>query len=342
MWLLLRIIKIEKSIAVPAVDRDNQDRNDRQWSKANQADTVVVTSSDSPRKSSAPTQQPASQSRVTSSSSPRQPLADICIVGGGKMGSALAGGILGSGVVLPEQLVIVESMSDRREALSTFLPAEVLITGDIVSLERSVDSVILAVKPADMENACKDIAALDPHPSRMLSIVAGITIDRLQSSLRVDIPVIRSMPNTPALVGAGVSALAPSSDCTEEDILWAERILGAVGATVRLKEEYLDAVTGLSGSGPAYIFLVAEALVEGGVLVGLDRATAGTLVANTILGAARLWLETGEDPAALRAQVTSPGGTTAAGLSVLEQRAIRAAFQDAVQSATLRSRELGH
>lgn len=270
----------------------------------------------------------------------RQPV-HVCIMGGGKMGSALAGGILRSGVVLPEQLVVIESMPDRREVLVTLLPAGVLVAGDIVSLGYPVDGVILAVKPADVERACGDIAALDRLPSRVLSIAAGITIDRLQRLLGTGIPIIRSMPNTPALIGAGVSALAPSSSCTEEDVLWAEQILGAVGATVRLGEESLDAVTGLSGSGPAYIFLAAEALIEGGMSVGLDRATAEILVSNTILGAARLWLETGEDPAVLRVQVTSPGGTTEAGLAVLEEREVRAAIQDAVRSAALRSHELG-
>lgn len=265
----------------------------------------------------------------------------LCIVGGGKMGGALAGGMLKSGVVPPEHLVIVESTPDRREELAALLPAGVSIVGNIASLGDPVDGVILAVKPGDVESACRDIAALDRLPSRVLSIAAGITIDRLQSLLGTGIPIIRSMPNTPALIGAGVSALAPSSSCVEEDILWAEQILGAVGVTVRLGEEYLDAVTGLSGSGPAYIFLVAEALIEGGVSVGIDRSTAEILTSNTILGAARLWVETGEDPAALRAQVTSPGGTTEAGLAVLEEREVRLAFQDAVRSATSRSHELG-
>jgi pyrroline-5-carboxylate reductase len=149
------------------------------------------------------------------------------------------------------------------------------------------------------------------------------------------------MPNTPALVGTGAAAVAPGSAATEDDLVWAEELLGAVGTVVRVEEPLLDAVTGLSGSGPAYVFLVAESMIEAGVLAGLPRDVSHALSVQTLLGAATLLAEGLDGPEALRAAVTSPGGTTAAGLQVLEQRGLRAAFLDAVVAATARSRELG-
>ena len=153
--------------------------------------------------------------------------------------------------------------------------------------------------------------------------------------------MVRAMPNTPALVGAGAAAVAAGSWAGEEDLAWAESILSAVGVVVRLPESLLDAVTGLSGSGPAYLFLVAEALVDAGVLVGLPRDVSKVLAFHTMLGAARMLHETGETPEALRAAVTSPGGTTEAGLRVLEAEGVRAALLEAVAAATERSRQLG-
>ena len=154
-------------------------------------------------------------------------------------------------------------------------------------------------------------------------------------------PVVRAMPNTPALVGAGVAAIAPGRASGPAELDWAESILGSVGRVVRVSEAQLDAVTGLSGSGPAYVFLVTEALVEAGVLVGLARPVAEVLATQTVAGAGRLLVESGRSAADLRADVTSPGGTTAAGLRALEDRAVRAAFLDAVAAATARSAELG-
>ncbi|HEX2118639.1 MAG TPA: pyrroline-5-carboxylate reductase, partial [Acidimicrobiales bacterium] len=156
-----------------------------------------------------------------------------------------------------------------------------------------------------------------------------------------EVAVVRAMPNTPALVGAGASALAPGTHAGEADLVWAEGVLAAVGIAVRVPEHLLDAVTGLSGSGPAYVFLVAEALIEAGVAVGLPRPVSEALTVQTVLGSARLLAESGERPEALRAAVTSPGGTTAAGLGALESRAVRAAFLEAVDAATRRSKQLG-
>jgi len=176
---------------------------------------------------------------------------------------------------------------------------------------------------------------------RVLSILAGTTIDRLESLLPEGTAVVRAMPNTPALLGAGATAIAAGSHATVEDVEWAEVLLATVGLVVRQEEKSLDAVTGLSGSGPAYVFMVAEALIDAGVFAGLDRATASALSIQTILGAARMLAESGQSPEALREQVTSPGGTTAAGLQVLERAGVRAAFLEAVTAATARSEELG-
>ena len=175
----------------------------------------------------------------------------------------------------------------------------------------------------------------------MISIVAGMATGRLEACLPAEAVVIRAMPNTPALIGAGVTAISGGSHAHGADLDWAEEVLGAVGTVVRLPERQLDAVTGLSGSGPAYVFLVAEALMEAGVLVGLGRDVSRKLVVETLLGSARMLAESADSPETLRAAVTSPGGTTAAGLRALESRGVRSAFLEAVAAATERSRNLG-
>jgi pyrroline-5-carboxylate reductase len=201
------------------------------------------------------------------------------------------------------------------------------------------EGLIVATKPTDVGPAVA--AAVAVGVQRVVSIAAGVSTGSIESAAGRDLPVVRAMPNTPALVGAGAAAIAGGRHVTEDDLVWAETVLGAVGTVVRVPEASLDAVTGLSGSGPAYVFLVAEALIDAGVNAGLPRATADALVRQTLLGAALLLAEGDQEPEALRAAVTSPGGTTAAGLRVLEERATRAALIDAVAAATERSRELG-
>ena len=198
---------------------------------------------------------------------------------------------------------------------------------------------MVAVKPGDVEAACRAIGS--SGAVRVLSIAAGVPLARLEGWLPEATPVVRAMPNTPALVGAGAAAIAPGRAAGEDDLAWAEGILGAVGVVQRVGEPLLDAVTGLSGSGPAYVFLLAEALIDAGVLAGLTRPVAEALVVQTLLGSARLLAETGQSAEALRAAVTSPGGTTAAGLRVLEDRGLRSALIEAVMAATERSRQLG-
>jgi pyrroline-5-carboxylate reductase len=254
-------------------------------------------------------------------------------MGGGKMGEALVAGLLAAGWAPASQITVVEKLEARRKELVDRFP-DLTVAVEAVA----ADGAVVAVKPNDVEAACAELAAAGP--GRVLSIAAGVTLASLEAWLGA-VPVVRAMPNTPALVGAGAAAIAGGTDAGPDDLAWAEEVLSAVGVVERVPEKLLDAVTGLSGSGPAYVLLVVEALIDAGVLAGLPRPTSAALVRQTLLGTARLLAETGEAPEALRAAVTSPGGTTAAGLRVLEAQAVRAAFMDAVRAATDRSRELG-
>lgn len=258
------------------------------------------------------------------------------VIGGGRMGEALVRGLLASGWAAPSQITVVETYAPRRAEL-----AEALAGLDVRAEPRRAPDVLLAVKPGDIGPACAAIGHSPEPPQRVLSIAAGVTTAAIESHLPAGTAVVRAMPNTPALVGAGVAAVAPGNAASADDLAWAEAILSAVGRVVRVTEAQLDAVTGLSGSGPAYVFLLVEALVEAGVLVGLPRATAEVLATGTVLGSAKLLLESGRAAAELRGDVTSPGGTTAAGLRELERHGVRAAVLDAVAAATARSAELG-
>ena len=210
---------------------------------------------------------------------------------------------------------------------------------DVTDTPVPAEGTVIAVKPGDVPAACRAVAAAGSE--RVLSIAAGVTLATLEEHLADGTPVVRAMPNTPALVGLGASAIAPGSHAADADLAWAESLLAAVGIVVRVKEALLDAVTGLSGSGPAYVFLVAEGLIEAGVLAGLPRDVSEALSVQTLLGAATLLATSDDGAEALRAAVTSPGGTTAAGLRVLEQHGLRSALLEAVAAATDRSRELG-
>jgi pyrroline-5-carboxylate reductase len=201
--------------------------------------------------------------------------------------------------------------------------------------------LVLAVKPQIMDAVLEEIATAVTADHLVISIAAGVTIGRIQAGLRAPAPVVRVMPNTPALVLAGAAALAPGEFVRPEHLDLARAIFDTVGKTVVLDEKYLDAVTGLSGSGPAYVFLFLEALADGAVAMGLTRPEARLLAAQTVLGSAKLALESGKHTGELKDMVVSPGGTTAAGLAVLEKRAFRSAVIEAVAAATLRSKELG-
>lgn len=258
----------------------------------------------------------------------------LLLVGGGRMGEALLGGLLEAGWATPDAIVVVEPSDERAAQLRGRFPGL-----EVQATPCSADGAILATKPAVTPMAAAAVASAGV--SRVLSIAAGVTLETLQEALGESCAVIRAMPNTAVLVGAGATAIAGGRHAGPDDLDWAEGLLATVGVVVRLGEDKLDAVTGLSGSGPAYVFLVAEALIEAGVLNGLDRTTSETLAAQTLLGSARLLTETSDSAAALRAAVTSPGGTTAAGLRALEQGGVRAAFLEAVSAATERSRQLG-
>jgi pyrroline-5-carboxylate reductase len=290
---------------------------------------------------------------------------ELVVVGGGRMGEALAAGLLHSGWCRPDALVVVERDASRRDELAAGLASRhrgVVVSDEIPADAGASTGAVLAVKPGDAASACARLRA--SGVARVLSIAAGVPIPKLEAWLHTGstpdgappgdpspdadtatgsraVAVLRAMPNTPALVGAGASAVAPGSAAGPDDVDWATSILAAVGTVVTVPETLLDAVTGLSGSGPAYVFLLAEAMTEAGVLVGLPRATAATLVVQTLLGSARLLAETGDSPESLRAGVTSPGGTTAAGLRALEAAGWRSAVLDAVSAATERARQLG-
>lgn len=264
---------------------------------------------------------------------------ELVVVGGGRMGGALAAGLLASGVLSLEDLAVVEPDGERRAAVAGAHPG-LLVVGTLApDLVGEGTGAVLAVKPDAAEVTCHALHAVGVR--RVLSIVAGMVSGRLEAALGADAVVVRAMPNTAALVGAAVSAISGGSNARAADLEWAGRLLGAVGTVVRVPERQLDAVTAVSGSGLAYLFLVMESLVEGGVLAGLPRDLATTLAGETLRGAGLLATASGERPEELRAQVTSPGGTTAAALRALEARAVRSAFIEAVLAAVERSRSLG-
>jgi pyrroline-5-carboxylate reductase len=254
------------------------------------------------------------------------------------MGAALVGGLLDGGWDA-DDVSIAEIDGERRVALEQQFP-KIRVVPSAAWAVADADVVVVAVKPGDVATTLETALPALGSDALVVSIAAGVTIATLEA-LVPDRPVVRAMPNTPALVGAGASAIAGGTHAGAEHLDLAERLLGAVGIVVRVAEPALDAVTGLSGSGPAYVFLLAEAMIEAGVLVGLTRDVATTLVTQTLLGSATLLDRDDDGPEALRAAVTSPGGTTAAGLRALESHGFRAAILDAVHAATTRSRELG-
>jgi pyrroline-5-carboxylate reductase len=258
----------------------------------------------------------------------------LLVVGGGKMGSALLAGLLAGGWADPSEVAVSDPDPVQRQRLAETHPGLVVVDGPVAA-----EGALLAVKPDVAESVVRTLSAVGI--TRVLSIVAGLSSARLEAALAPGDVVIRAMPNTPSLIGAGVAGLSGGSAATAADLDWAEGILSSVGTVVRLPERHLDAVTGISGSGPAYVFLVAEAMIEAGVTAGLTREISRQLVVGTLVGSSRLLAETGDEPAELRAAVTSPGGTTAAALRTLEFKAVRSAFIEAVAAAVERSRQLG-
>ena len=257
----------------------------------------------------------------------------LVVVGGGKMGEALVGGLLAGGWATPGELVVVEPVAARRDELAARFPGLGTAEAPVAA-----DGALVAVKPQLVADVCEQLGAL--AVPRVLSIAAGVRLATMEERLPAGTAVVRAMPNPPSLVGMGAAAIAGGRAAVDDDLAWAEGILGAVGTVVRVGEDKLDAVTGLSGSGPAYVFLVAEALIDAGVLAGLPRDTATELAVQTLRGSAEL-LATGISPADARDTATSPGGTTAAGVRALEAGAVRAALIDAVVASAARAGELG-
>ncbi|MGA9278248.1 pyrroline-5-carboxylate reductase [Ilumatobacter sp.] len=258
---------------------------------------------------------------------------EVVMIGGGNMGAALLEGMIASGAFNASSMAVVERIDDRRAQLTAMFPG-LGVVADVPDCAAAV----IAVKPDGVADAVR--TAVDRGARRILSIAAGVTTSTLDAAAGPDVAVVRAMPNTPALVGLGASAIAGGANATDSDLAWAETILGSVGIVERLDEPLLDAFTGVAGSGPAYVFLFAEALVEAATAEGIDADAAERIVAQLLLGASTL-LDRDRDAAQLRRNVTSPGGTTAAGLERFDARDLRGIVADAVAAATARSRDLG-
>ncbi|GAA1397988.1 pyrroline-5-carboxylate reductase [Pseudonocardia kongjuensis] len=261
----------------------------------------------------------------------------IAVLGGGRIGEALLGGLLAAGRE-PGELVVAEKSAARAQELSAALGITAAPVADAV---RGAGTVVVAVKPQDVVGLLGEVApALEPG-ALVVSLCAGLPTSLFEGALPGGTPVVRVMPNTPMLLGAAMCAISAGSHAGDEHLAETESLLGTVGAVLRIDESKQDAATAVSGSGPAYFFLVAEAMIEAGVALGLTRPAATELTVQTALGAARMLRETGEHPAVLRENVTSPAGTTAAALRELERHGLRSALADAVTAAHDRSVELG-
>lgn len=263
-------------------------------------------------------------------------MAVIAIFGAGVMGETLLAGLLRSGRSA-EDLLIAERRYDRADELREKYGVDAVDNADAAA---KADVLLLVVKPQDMGDLLAEITP-SVHPGKLVvSLAAGVTTSYIESRLPEGVAVVRVMPNTPALVDEGMAAISPGVHCSDDDLALAEELLSANGRVVRVPEKQQDAVTAVSGSGPAYVFLVVESMIEAGVHLGLPRPTATELAVQTLVGAGKLLRETGEHPALLRERVTSPGGTTAAALRELEAHGLRAAFLAALEAARDRSREL--
>jgi pyrroline-5-carboxylate reductase len=262
----------------------------------------------------------------------------VGFLGAGRMATALARAWLRAGLVRPERCRASDPLPAAREAFAkqTGCPA----VADNAEVVRGSDLLVVAVKPQTVPTLLPSLRPVLGEPL-VVSVAAGVTLARLAEGLGPQTRLVRVMPNTPCLAGAGAAGYAAGAKATAEDVAVVDRLLNAVGRAFRLPEELLDAVTGLSGSGPAFVALMIEGLSDGGVCAGLPRDVAGVLAAQTVLGTARMLLEGGLHPGQLKDMVASPGGTTIAGLHALEQAGVRGALMDAVVAATRRSRELG-
>lgn len=255
------------------------------------------------------------------------------------MAEALIKGLIDSRVIPKDQITASDILKDRRQYITETHGIRTM--EDNKELVAATDVIVLAIKPQGFQEVLEEVGPMLGPSKLVLSVVAGVAVKSILDKVKKGTRVIRTIPNTPAMVMEGITGIATDSATSQEDLQIAEAIFGTVGKTVVIKEKLMDAVTGLSASGPAYIFVIIEALADGGVRMGIPRQTALTLAAQTVLGAAKLYFESGKHPGELKDMVASPGGTTIAGLHQLEKGALRAALINAVQAATLRSEELG-
>jgi len=263
----------------------------------------------------------------------------IGVIGGGKIGSALIRGILKAGLVHKDQIIASAPRDSVRQSLAK--ESGIRVTSGNVEVTEFADTVILTVKPQIIDSVLQEISRKIGVKKLLISVAAGVPLARIEGYLRKGSRVVRVMTNTPCVVGVAASAYARGSHATKEDLDRVERILKSVGIALLLEERYLDAVTGLSGSGPAYVFLFIESLADGGVRAGLSREGALQLALQTVYGSAKLAWESGKHLAQLRDEITSPGGTTISGLYALEKGGFRGIVMEAVLKATERSQALG-
>lgn len=264
----------------------------------------------------------------------------LAVLGAGMMGGALTRGLVASGAMPASGIRLFDTNEPAAVAVAAQLGHGARAMSSAQAAVTDADLILVAVKPQIVSLALAEIAPLMSPAHLVISIAAGVRLTTLEELLPAGIPVIRSMPNTPALVGKGATALSRGAQATAEHLALAQSLFAGVGLSVEVPERLLDAVTGLSGSGPAYVYLIIEALTDGGVKEGLPRDTARLLAVQTVLGAAQMVTDSGLHPAQLKDNVTTPGGTTIAGLHVLERAGLRAALMDAVQTAAERAREL--
>ena len=262
----------------------------------------------------------------------------IAVLGAGQMGEALISGLLRAGVVAPGEIIAAARRSDRAEQLAGAYGIEVLSAA--AAAERA-DTLVITVKPQDMGALLDEISPKIAPGTLIISVAAGITTGFIGRKLAAEVPVVRVMSNTPVLVDEAMSVISPGPHATEDHLRRAERLLRPVGKVLRIPESQQDAATALSGSGPAYVYFLVEAMVDAGILLGMPRATALDMVKQVVFGAATMLRDSGEHPVILREAVTSPAGTTASALRELERHGVRAAFLAAIEAARDRGRELG-
>jgi len=263
----------------------------------------------------------------------------IAFLGGGNMAEALIKGMLSAGVAKADQIFVSDVSNERLEHLNKTYGIVIQRSNRDAAAQAGI--ILLSVKPQIIDVVLSKIEPVANHEKLVISIAAGVTIARIEKMLTNKPRVIRVMPNTPALVLSGAAGLAAGTTSTVTDMMTAQQIFGAVGRALVVEEKLMDAVTGLSGSGPAYVFTIIEALADAGVKAGIPREVALELSAQTVYGAAKMVLETHEHPGRLREKVTSPGGTTVEGLHALEKGKLRETLMNAVEAAAARSRELG-